>query len=62
METLLYSAEIVHEDGTYKLVVHDMVRNTVQVTLVPKSAVDKLPTFLSVLSAKLGTVPAQGRR
>ncbi|WP_237525289.1 hypothetical protein [Streptomyces sp. SID4985] len=59
METLLYTAELVQEDGAYKLVVQDVVRDTVQVTPVPKSAVDRLPTFLSVLSAKLGT--ARGR-
>ncbi|MFG2881662.1 hypothetical protein ACGFYV_04950 [Streptomyces sp. NPDC048297] len=62
METLLYAAELVHEDGTYKLVVQDVVRDTVQVTTVPKSAVDKLPVFLSVLSSKLGSAPARGRR
>ncbi|MYQ43827.1 hypothetical protein GTW40_01880 [Streptomyces sp. SID4985] len=59
VETLLYTAELVQEDGAYKLVVQDVVRDTVQVTPVPKSAVDRLPTFLSVLSAKLGT--ARGR-
>ncbi|MDT0614131.1 hypothetical protein [Streptomyces lancefieldiae] len=62
METLLYAAELVREDGTYKLVVRDVVRDTVQVTPVPESAVAKLPTFLSVLGAKLGSAPARGRR
>ncbi|MER5846146.1 hypothetical protein ACFTXM_28500 [Streptomyces sp. NPDC056930] len=61
METLLYAAELVQEGGTYKLVVQDVVRDTVHVTPVPKSAVDKLPTFLSVLSSKLGSAPARGR-
>ncbi|MGA5699176.1 hypothetical protein [Peterkaempfera bronchialis] len=62
METLLFTAELVEEDGTYKLVVQDVVRDTVQITPVPKSAVDKLSTFLSVLSSKLGTTPTRGRR
>lgn len=61
METLLYAAELVQEGGTYKLVVQDVVRDTVQVTPVPKSAVDRLPAFLSVLGAKLGSAPAHGR-
>ncbi|MFH9729753.1 hypothetical protein [Streptomyces sp. NPDC017260] len=62
METLLYAAELVREDGTYKLVVKDVVRDTVQVTPVPESAVAKLPTFLSVLNCKLGSASARGRR
>ncbi|MEU2393458.1 hypothetical protein [Streptomyces sp. NPDC007369] len=61
METLLYAAELVEEDGAYTLVVQDVVRNTVQVTPVPKSAVDKLPTFLSVLSSKLNPAAARSR-
>ncbi|MER5526126.1 hypothetical protein ABT075_16230 [Streptomyces sp. NPDC002677] len=61
METLLYAAELVQEDGTYKLVVQDVVRDTVQVTPVPESAVARLPAFLSVLSSKLGSAPARGR-
>ncbi|MFJ6215680.1 hypothetical protein ACIQGZ_20465 [Streptomyces sp. NPDC092296] len=61
METLLFAAELVEEDGTYKLVVQDVVRDTVQITPVPKSAVDKLPTFLSALSSKLGTAATRGR-
>ncbi|MGW0671094.1 hypothetical protein [Streptomyces sp. NPDC002746] len=62
METLLYAAEIVREDGTYKLVVRDMVRDTVQVTPVPGPLVAKLPTFLSALNAKLGSAPVGARR
>lgn len=61
VETLLYAAELVREDGTYKLVVKDVVRDTVQVTPLPDSAVAKLPTFLSVLNAKLGSVPTSAR-
>ncbi|MEV8037537.1 hypothetical protein [Streptomyces sp. NPDC086182] len=62
METLLYAAELVEEDGTYKLVVQDVVRGTVQVTPVPESAVARLPVFLSMLSSKLGSASARGRR
>ncbi|MFB7506485.1 hypothetical protein [Streptomyces broussonetiae] len=62
METLLYAAELVREDGTYKLVVQDVVRDTVQVTPVPESAVARLPAFLSVLSSKLGSASTNGRR
>ncbi|WP_234384597.1 hypothetical protein [Streptomyces sp. MMG1121] len=62
METLLYAAELVQEDGAYKLVVQDVVRDTVQITPVPASMVHRLPAFLSVLSAKLGPTPARGRR
>ncbi|MFD5255163.1 hypothetical protein ACKI10_34385 [Streptomyces galilaeus] len=58
METLLYAAELVREDGVYKLVVKDVVRDTVQVTPVPEAMVARLPTFLSVLSSQLG----RGRR
>lgn len=61
METLLYAAELVREDGTYKLVVQDVVRDTVQVTPVPESAVARLPALLSVLSSKLGPASARGR-
>lgn len=62
METLLYAAELVQEGGTYKLVVQDVARDTVQVAPVPRTAVDRLPVLLSVLGSKLGTAPARGRR
>ncbi|WP_225829026.1 hypothetical protein [Streptomyces naphthomycinicus] len=61
METVLYAAELVQQDGGYRLVVQDVVRDTVQVTAVPKAAVDKLPVFLSVLSSKLGSASSRGR-
>ncbi|MBD0673837.1 hypothetical protein [Streptomyces sp. CBMA156] len=62
METVLFAAELIEENGTYKLVVQDVVRDTVQTTPVPKSAVDRLPTFLSVLSSKLNVPsPRSGR-
>jgi hypothetical protein len=52
METLLYTAEIIQEDGTYTLVVNDRMRDTVQTIKVPKKAVDKLPLYLSKLDLK----------
>ncbi|MEV1065351.1 hypothetical protein [Streptomyces sp. NPDC050263] len=52
METPLYSAELVEEDGVYKLVVTDLRRDTVQTAHVPKRAVDKLPYFLSMLDSR----------
>ncbi|MFH8384838.1 hypothetical protein ACH4E7_28515 [Kitasatospora sp. NPDC018058] len=61
METLLYAAELVEENGTFTLVIQDVRRGTVQTTPVPKSMVDKLPTFLSALSAKLNPVPSRDR-
>ncbi|GKQ40458.1 hypothetical protein [Streptomyces sp. A012304] len=52
METPLYSAELVEEDGVFKLVVTDHLRDTVQISYVPKRAVDKLPYFLSLLDSR----------
>jgi hypothetical protein len=52
METPLYSAELIDEDGVFKLVVTDHLRDTVQVAYVPKRAVDKLPHFLSLLNSR----------
>ncbi|MFJ2866106.1 hypothetical protein [Kitasatospora sp. NPDC087314] len=62
METLLYAAELVEENGTYTLVLQDVVRDTVQSTPVPKAMVDRLPTFLSALTAKLNPTPSRSRR
>lgn len=52
METVLYSAELVYENGEYKLVVKNHRHDTVQVAYVAKRAVEKLPMFLSMLNAK----------
>ncbi|WP_405455433.1 hypothetical protein OG786_01525 [Streptomyces sp. NBC_00101] len=52
-QTLLFAAELVEENGTYALVVQDVRTGTVQTTPVPRAMVDKLPTFLSALAAKL---------
>ncbi|MFJ3788335.1 hypothetical protein [Kitasatospora sp. NPDC090091] len=60
-ETLLYAAELVEENGTYTLVVQDVARDTVQTTPVPKSMVDKLPTFLAALTARLNPAPPRRR-
>ncbi|MFJ8345249.1 hypothetical protein ACIQ9J_02540 [Streptomyces sp. NPDC094153] len=50
--TLLYSAELIQEGGSYKLVVTDRLRHTVQTAYVPRRAVEQLPTFLSKLNPK----------
>ncbi|WP_335982936.1 MULTISPECIES: hypothetical protein [Streptomycetaceae] len=59
--TLLFTAELVEEDGSYALLVRDLRRGTVQTTAVPKAMVDKLPTFLSALAAKLAPPPQRRR-
>ncbi|MFD8708202.1 hypothetical protein ACFV1W_37440 [Kitasatospora sp. NPDC059648] len=59
--TLLYAAELVEDNGTYTLVVEDVRRGTVQTTPVPKNMVDRLPTFLSALAAKLNPAPSRSR-
>ncbi|MGW6916113.1 hypothetical protein ACWGB8_20185 [Kitasatospora sp. NPDC054939] len=59
--TLLYAAELVEENGTYTLLVEDLRRGGVQTTPVPRAMVDKLPTFLSALTAKLNPVPYRRR-
>ncbi|MFF7365778.1 hypothetical protein [Streptomyces sp. NPDC008125] len=61
-QRLLFAAELVEENGTYALVVQDVRTGTVQTTPVPKAMVDKLPTFLSALTAKLGPVQQRRRR
>ncbi|MER7771516.1 hypothetical protein [Kitasatospora sp. NPDC096140] len=60
-ETLLYAAELVEEDGAFTLVVQDVRRGTVQTTPVPRSMVDRLPVFLSALSAKLNPPASRSR-
>ncbi|MDH6127504.1 hypothetical protein [Kitasatospora sp. GP82] len=62
METLLYTAELIQDGGTYKLVVQDLVRDTVQTTPIPRAAVDRLPAFLSTLGAKLSSSLPRARR
>ncbi|MBV2154874.1 hypothetical protein [Kitasatospora sp. SUK 42] len=62
METLLYAAELVEEGGAYRLVVQDVARNTVRTIPVPKAMVDKFPTFLSALGAKLNPASPSKRR
>lgn len=49
--TPLYSAELVQEGGTYKLVVTDRLHHTVQTAYVPRRVVEQLPTFLAKLKS-----------
>lgn len=51
-QTLLYSAELVEEDGVFTLVVTDQTHDTVQSVEVSRRAVDKLPYFLSMLTSR----------
>jgi hypothetical protein len=52
MPITLYSAELLQEDGVFTLVVTDRVRDTVRTTHVSRKAVEKLPTFLTMLDSK----------
>ncbi|WP_371539256.1 hypothetical protein OG210_28125 [Streptomyces sp. NBC_00466] len=49
---LVYSAELVEEGGVYTLVVTDRIHGTVQTSVVPQRAMDKLPYFLSLLNSR----------
>ncbi|MEV7864018.1 hypothetical protein AB0O86_35910 [Streptomyces hirsutus] len=52
-ETVVYSAELTAEpDGSYKLLVHDRLRGTVQTAYVSRKAVEELPMFLAMLNSK----------
>ena len=50
--TLVYSAELLEQDGVFTLVVTDRTHDTVQSVQVPQRAVDKLPYFLSLLTSR----------
>jgi hypothetical protein len=52
MDGLLYTAELVQEDGVYRLIVRDCTRDVVQSTEVSRKAVEKLPVYLSMLNLK----------
>lgn len=47
---VLYRAELVLDDGSYTLLVRDLVRGTLQKTSVPRRTVEKLPAYLSMLN------------
>ncbi|WP_157855818.1 hypothetical protein [Streptomyces aureocirculatus] len=50
---VLYSAEVRENAGKFTLVINDHQRGNVEVRVVPKRAVQKLPFYLSMLSDKL---------
>ncbi|MFF5973416.1 hypothetical protein ACFY7C_18015 [Streptomyces sp. NPDC012769] len=46
---VLYTAELVHRDGTYTLIVRDLVHDVRKTTTVPRRMVGKIPLYLSML-------------
>ncbi|MBV6697680.1 hypothetical protein [Kitasatospora aureofaciens] len=52
MESLLYTAELTEEDGTFTVIVRDFVNDTVQTVEVSRRAVEKLPVLLAALTSK----------
>ncbi|MBC9729420.1 hypothetical protein [Streptomyces sp. TRM68367] len=53
MEKILYSAELRHEKGKCTLTINDHLHGNVEVYVVPKSAVQKLPFYLAMVRSKL---------
>jgi hypothetical protein len=53
MEEVLYSAEVRHTKGKCTLTINDHLHGNVEVYVVPKRAVRKLPFYLSMLRSKL---------
>ncbi|OUD02666.1 hypothetical protein [Streptomyces swartbergensis] len=52
-EEILYSAEVRHLQGKCTLTINDHLQGKVEVYVVPKKAVQKLPFYLSMLRSKL---------
>ncbi|MGW0822970.1 hypothetical protein [Streptomyces sp. NPDC002845] len=52
-EEVLYSAEVRHEKGKCTLTISDHLHGSVEVYVVPKTAVKKLPFYLAMLRSKL---------
>jgi hypothetical protein len=50
---VLYSAEVRHTKGQCTLTINDHLHGSVEVFVVPKRAVQKLPFYLSMLRNKL---------
>ncbi|MCF1593502.1 hypothetical protein [Streptomyces muensis] len=50
---VLYSAEVRHTKGQCTLTINDHLQGSVEVYVVPKRAVQKLPFYLSMLRDKL---------
>ncbi|GAA2417008.1 hypothetical protein GCM10010255_64890 [Streptomyces coeruleofuscus] len=52
-EEVLYSAEVRHANGKCTLTISDHLHGDVEVYVVPKAAVKKLPFYLAMLRSKL---------
>ncbi|MFF5982699.1 hypothetical protein ACFY78_27995 [Streptomyces olindensis] len=52
-EELLYSAEVRHANGKCTLTISDHLHGGVEVYVVPKAALKKLPFYLAMLRNKL---------
>ncbi|MFD7705909.1 hypothetical protein ACFV6E_04650 [Streptomyces sp. NPDC059785] len=52
-EEILYSAEVRHAKGKCTLTISDHVDGSVEVYVVPKAALRKLPFYLAMLRSKL---------
>jgi hypothetical protein len=52
-EEVLYSAEVRHLKGKCTLTISDHLHGNVEVYVVPKTAVKKLPFYLAMLKNKL---------
>jgi hypothetical protein len=52
-EEVLYSAEVRHVKGKCTLTINDHLHGNVEVYVVPKTAVKKLPFYLAMLRSKL---------
>ncbi|MEV6974406.1 hypothetical protein [Kitasatospora sp. NPDC093806] len=46
---VLYTAELVNDSGTYKLIVRDLVHGSLQSVTVPRRTVGKIPAYLSMV-------------
>ncbi|MFE2285361.1 hypothetical protein ACFXDJ_14445 [Streptomyces sp. NPDC059443] len=46
---VLYTAELVNDCGTYKLIVRDLAHGTLQSVTVPRRTVGKIPMYLSMV-------------
>ncbi|MBR8640041.1 hypothetical protein KEF29_13905 [Streptomyces tuirus] len=52
-EEIIYSAEVRHSQGKCTLTINYHLQGKVEVYVVPKKAVQKLPFYLSMLRSKL---------
>ncbi|MFI6984115.1 hypothetical protein ACIBSV_36700 [Embleya sp. NPDC050154] len=46
---VLYAVELVHDRGTYTVLVRDLAQGTLQTTTIPGRTVARIPVYLSKL-------------